>query len=108
MEDGLGEQQKKEQKRHLVEVLILVLVEDGLGDHLQPFQSDGLCARLNPCFSGGWSRRKRTETLNSTMHRLNPCFSGGWSRRAKYQRQYESITRVLILVLVEDGLGDYI
>ena len=36
---------------------------------------------------------------------LNPCFSGGWSRRVGSCGQYIHRVCVLILVLVEDGLG---
>ena len=35
---------------------------------------------------------------------LNPCFSGGWSRRV-CRRHNRATKAVLILVLVEDGLG---
>ena len=35
---------------------------------------------------------------------LNPCFNGRWSRTAKFE-QSMSLIRVLILVLMEDGLG---
>ena len=38
---------------------------------------------------------------------LNPCFSGGWSRRGYQGDQSNCRGPVLILVLVEDGLGDY-
>ena len=62
-------------------VLILVLVEDGLGETPRGYQGD-----QSSC--------------------LNPCFSGGWSR-SKYLKELESLNyRVLILVLVEDGLGE--
>ena len=36
---------------------------------------------------------------------LNPCFSGGWSRRRQPGSRKNKILMVLILVLVEDGLG---
>ena len=36
---------------------------------------------------------------------LNPCFSGGWSRRYLYKTKWQLLKEVLILVLVEDGLG---
>ena len=35
---------------------------------------------------------------------LNPCFSGGWSRSGKVNTFFKGAL-VLILVLVEDGLG---
>ena len=61
---------------------------------------------LNPCFSGGWSRSwgwipKTLPPLGS----LNPCFSGGWSRRIWMRTIPNEVAAVLILVLVEDGLG---
>ena len=37
---------------------------------------------------------------------LNPCFSGGWSRSCSCTRLQRYCNVVLILVLVEDGLGD--
>ena len=61
-------------------VLILVLVEDGLGAIVFP------------------------RVFNS-MYRLNPCFSGGWSRSILHAACTEQEQCVLILVLVEDGLG---
>ena len=64
-----------------MEVLILVLVEDGLGVE-KATVVDSQYGRLNPCFSGGWSRSTMGLTLNNyTKECLNPCFSGGWSRR---------------------------
>ena len=39
---------------------------------------------------------------------LNPCFSGGWSRRlGMTSTEQHGMYMVLILVLVEDGLGVY-
>ena len=42
------------------------------------------------------------------MQRLNPCFSGGWSRRPTYMVGIVVWSMVLILVLVEDGLGEFL
>ena len=62
-------------------VLILVLVEDGLGD-MANGNGRGNTNSLNPCFSGGWSRSQDSYDLsNFDCICLNPCFSGGWSRR---------------------------
>ena len=61
-------------------VLILVLVEDGLGGMMQ-------------------------KNISATFISLNPCFSGGWSRSTNHQAM-ERVCNVLILVLVEDGLGE--
>ena len=59
-------------------VLILVLVEDGLGEDGEVFSVTGVDG-LNPCFSGGWSRSSKPAT-DAIKTSLNPCFSGGWSR----------------------------
>ena len=86
-------------------VLILVLVEDGLGVFFFcPLARAGHC--LNPCFSGGWSRSVKIKNHNKfyTLG-LNPCFSGGWSRSVLGMTSTEQHGMVLILVLVEDGLG---
>ena len=81
MEDGLGASYKQNILSPKENVLILVLVEDGLGEihHLQ---------KITP-----------------QEHGLNPCFSGGWSRRLLPHYQRGPSNQVLILVLVEDGLG---
>ena len=62
---------------------------------------------LNPCFSGSWFG-SFTLALSFEEERqcLNPCFSGSWFGSVnklllKWQR-----VRVLILVLVEVGLGE--
>ncbi len=59
VEDGLGEVFSKFLFKFNI-VLILVLVEDGLGGIL-----DGLfnpiVIGLNPCSSGRWSRRRKTK-----------------------------------------------
>ena len=39
---------------------------------------------------------------------LNPCFSGGWSRSVEDKENTVYNLQVLILVLVEDGLGEFI
>ena len=39
------------------------------------------------------------------LYSLNPCFSGGWSRSSATEALMDEWRDVLILVLVEDGLG---
>ncbi len=39
------------------------------------------------------------------LNGLNPCFSGGWSRSCGTVEEDNDSAKVLILVLVEDGLG---
>ena len=65
-----------------------------------------VCRRLNPCFSGGWSRSLAAVKQEAAGESLNPCFSGGWSRRLWKKFQNFILHIVLILVLVEDGLGE--
>ena len=82
MEDGLGAPIKWDTKSW-EGVLILVLVEDGLGAGAlapQKLPKSG----LNPCFSGGWSRSCNPHLIRANvLFCLNPCFSGGWSRSGR-------------------------
>ena len=87
-------------------VLILVLMEYGLGQGLNiPANREGGC--LNPCFNGIWSRTMSKPLSNQPMTQcLNPCFNGIWSRTDKVSLLHQQLpTRVLILVLMEYGLG---
>ena len=105
VEDGLGEKVRSYMRIGVL-VLILVLVEDGLGGSTTALHSRAKGARLNPCFSGGWSRRIETAIRTfANTNRLNPCFSGGWSRSGDTFKVTTAVAAVLILVLVEDGLG---
>ena len=61
---------------------------------------------LNPCFSGGWSQRATQSAAKAGDVRLNPCFSGGWSQSTPKMNGKYPQKKVLILVLVEDGLRD--
>ncbi len=106
VEDGLGAQLRPSQARNW-RVLILVLVEDGLG--VIPFSlKSWRTASLNPCSSGRWSRsERRAVPYNKQLKGLNPCSSGRWSR-SYYPCTEDGTDIVLILVLVEDGLGERI
>ena len=78
-------------------------MEDGLGPK-KAFANETI-GGLNPCFNGRWSRTLRWQlSTYAYLFGLNPCFNGRWSRT-----QQEAVeTRggiVLILVLMEDGLG---
>ena len=57
VEDGLGVSYKDTFHGNFTPVLILVLVEDGLGALRADVQMALSHTGLNPCFSGGWSRR---------------------------------------------------
>ena len=61
--------------------VILVLGEDGLGEPL-------------------------SSTTKPKSTGLNPCCSGRWSRRICHEEIWRYQIPVLILVLVEDGLGE--
>ena len=62
MEDGLGQALRMAKKSSKGFVLILVLMEDGLGqsfdNNIQEFLS------LNPCFNGRWSRTHQPRLRN--------------------------------------------
>ena len=60
---------------------------------------------LNPCFSGCWSRTTALVNRCITKDGLNPCFSGCWSRTRNGVGGNCSAVTVLILVLVDVGLG---
>ena len=110
-------------------VLILVLMEDTLGG--REISQQHLYLRLNPCSNGRYSRRAKNNGLyHSAENRLNPCSNGRYSRRYKQARvfkvkdglnpcsngrysrsaagnSFEIEKVVLILVLMEDTLGEY-
>ena len=61
---------------------------------------------LNPSFNGIWSRtkeRKRTRTVRRSC--LNPSFNGIWSRTRTPPVCGVNVRVVLILLLMEYGLG---
>ena len=103
MEDGLGETYKKGEACSL-QVLILVVMEDGLG--VQEIHSHRKNRRrLNPCCNGRWSRSREIVELRKIIRSLNPCCNGRWSRRSSSSTN-ATMRAVLILVVMEDGLGD--
>ena len=53
----VSERNTSELEYYLGKVLILVLVEDGLGVCYSSTKKVPEDVGLNPCFSGGWSRR---------------------------------------------------
>ena len=82
VEDGLGLSEQQPTSGCNCYVLILVLVEDGLGRLLSEATLDTIGMTLNPCCDGRWSR-----TLLSILNKLFRLFN------------------VLILVVMEYGLG---
>ena len=61
-----------------MKVLILVLMEDSLGDLKKKYDIAVKC--LNPCFNGRFSRRLLKNGAK-LVKGLNPCFNGRFSRR---------------------------
>ena len=110
MEDGLRELVASA-KEEIKEVLILVLMEDGLRDlYCLPF-TVVVCRCLNPCFNGRWSASSERKAQKANKKAvlilvlmedglrgsgnfqvayfivgLNPCFNGRWSAR-KWQKR---------------------
>ena len=105
MEHGLGERMMNKIPGRFNPVLILVLMEHGLGAPAQiAEQKDSL--RLNPCSNGTWSRSIKAKIDGMWFPVcLNPCSNGTWSRR-KNSNNMDKIIGVLILVLMEHGLGE--
>ena len=66
---------------HFTQVLILIVVEDGL---VRDIRHTAMSARqsLNPYCSGRWSRTMHEQGNNSNAIGLNPYCSGRWSRTA--------------------------
>ena len=103
VEYGLGQQLGCEFKE-FKSVLILVVVEYGLGlyNNLPCY----LWGRLNPCCRGIWSRTAVSPNGSTVEYdSLNPCCRGIWSRTDAPATGETCVWFVLILVVVEYGLG---
>ena len=75
MEDGLRQKTIMETRRDYV--LILVVMEDGL--RLTCLSSRALQMRLNPCCNGRWSPTYQARLREPSIMCLNPCCNGRWS-----------------------------
>ena len=60
------------------EVLILVVMEDGLWRSVSPVRARTECC-LNPCCNGRWSLTSTLLRAAATSTCLNPCCNGRWS-----------------------------
>ena len=78
MEDTLGVKYSK-MKKDLIIVLILVIMEDTLGEIVNV--ESVLIYSLNPCYNGRYSRRVSKFTKEECDMGLNPCYNGRYSRR---------------------------
>ena len=104
LDDGLGPTTNIGEQRNVPTVLILVLLDDGLGRAWsQQAVVNVLC--LNPCSIGWWSWTPWRGLLQYLLPRLNPCSIGWWSWTQQQQKNQLPSRRVLILVLLDDGLG---
>ena len=115
---------------HRKGVLILVLMEDTLRVK-EEIKSTGKINCLNPCFNGRYSQRVLCYDIINYKICLNPCFNGRYSqRRGRVMKLYMVLSLnpcfngrysqsirfiaviptlcVLILVLMEDTLREYI
>ena len=81
-------------------------MEYGLGQKEARDLYINISNRLNPCFNGIWSRTPTNVAISVVLSaRLNPCFNGIWSRTHRYRDDSGCVKNVLILVLMEYGLG---
>ena len=105
-------------------------MEDTLGGHRQSINNQKIIWGLNPCFNGRYSRSYGKKKSANSERCLNPCFNGRYSRRScltsrcqfgeslnpcfngRYSRRRLTTisgkeSTVLILVLMEDTLGEW-
>ena len=85
-------------------VLILVVVEDGLVLLKTSMMLGTSGTSLNPCCSGRWARTDLNFQEVLVIYCLNPYCSGRWYRTYYDTRRQCTARRVLILVVVEDGI----
>ena len=87
-------------------VLILVLMEDALGDVTAKELQDAVTVLILVLMEDALGARPRADEILRVPQSLNPCFNGRCSRSAVADN-YEnlSLDEVLILVLMEDALG---
>ncbi len=62
---------------------------------------------LNPCCNGRWSQTSYIFIYTTLLYGLNPCCNGRWSQ-TEASEHYASLHKVLILVVMEDGLRQLI
>ena len=81
-------------------------MEDGVGEGCKEIK--GLVIKsLNPYFRGGWCRSiSDSGSCFVIRTSLNPYFRGGWCRRATMVDGATKDVDVLILIFVEDGVGE--
>ena len=91
---------------HRKGVLILVLMEDTLRVK-EEIKSTGKINCLNPCFNGRYSQRRGRVMKLYMVLSLNPCFNGRYSQSIRFIAVIPTLC-VLILVLMEDTLREYI
>ena len=86
-------------------VLILVIMEYGLGRSTKIYGLMLFAISLNPCYNGIWSRTNKILIIRRRWQSLNPCYNGIWSRTQSDSGRNVTPYMVLILVIMEYGLG---
>ena len=105
MESGLGVRFPASIGVGYITVLILVLVESGLGGCEDSCREKAIQVLILVLVESGLGETCTQRCVQQSQG-LNPCFSGKWSWRNVVFTTLEKITQVLILVLVESGLGE--
>ena len=102
MDNGLVQLNSQNLKKY-IEVLILIVVDNGLV-HTAMSARQIADASLNPYCSGQWSRTLSQTVSQTTISCLNPYCSGQWSRTAWDEKRLTRQEGVLILIVVDNGL----
>ena len=85
-------------------VLILIVVDNGLVRIHIRYEAGIRRWSLNPYCSGQWSRTSWMNLSFESLICLNPYCSGQWSRTTREATPEEIRMRVLILIVVDNGL----
>ena len=104
LDDGLVLNAVSPVGRYAIDVLILVLLDDGLVHH-SAMSAVQIETGLNPCFVGRWTSTRLRQPLTRVLTScLNPCFVGRWTSTGIDYACQANADEVLILVLLDDGL----
>ncbi len=86
------------------DVLTLLILENGLGESLNVNKTSALRSRLNPSYTGKWSRGTETDNVQFSVKVLTLLIlENGLGVRSKKPKKSNS--RVLTLLILENGLG---
>ena len=98
--------EKKRLEAQALWVLILIMLEYGLGERVKTYQPNS-GKGLNPYYAGIWSRRGFCPVgIQGKTDSLNPYYAGIWSRSLmEKSAKVDWWEVVLILIMLEYGLG---